>query len=187
VLGENALHEGNFDEAERTLDRARAAFARSGNAAREADAWTALGVVARWKGDLERSRALLTKAVDRYTQAGSPRVSHAVLGLARLHLARREWEDARTVAGTVVTGRETARQGPLEADIHAVLTAASAGLRDWTAFDVHVEQVHRNLQVDAAARPGARSEITWCLELAAARAEAAGEGRRAARARPLTP
>lgn len=185
VLGEHALHEGAFDEAERLFERGRAAFGRSSNGVREADAWTCLGIVARWKGDLERSRALLSRAVDRYTQAGSPRVTHAVLGLARLHLARREWEDARTVAGTVVTGRETARQGPLEADIHAVLAAAAAGLRDWTAFDVHVEQVQRNLLPAGTPRPSGRSEITWCLEIAVARAAAANELQRAARVRSL--
>jgi tetratricopeptide (TPR) repeat protein len=186
VLGDNAFHEGAFDDAERCYDKARVAFARAQNGVREADAWTALGLVARRKGDLERSRALLQRAVERYTQAGSSRVSHAVLGLARLHLARREWDEARTVAGGVVTGRETARQGPLEADIHAVLAAASAGLRDWTAYDVHVEQVRRTLQPnDAAARSG-RGEIAWCLEIAAARASAAGERQRAGKATALT-
>jgi serine/threonine protein kinase/tetratricopeptide (TPR) repeat protein len=184
VLAENAFHEGAFDDAERHFERARVSFARTGNSVREADAWTWLGLVARWKGDLERSRALLTRAVERYTLAGSPRVTHGVLGLARLHLARREWEEARTVAGTAVTGRETARQGPLEADIHAVLAAAAAGLRDWTAFDVHVEQIHRTRQLADQGSTAGRSELGWCLEIARARAMAAGEERRAERTRP---
>jgi hypothetical protein len=186
VLGENAFHESAFDDAERYFDRARGVFARIQSGVREADTWTWLGLVARRKGDLERSRSLLLRAVDRYTQAGTARVSHAVLGLARLHLARREWEEARTVAGGVVTGRETARQGPLEADIHAVLAAAAAAMRDWAAFDVHVEQVRRTLV--SSEHPGRgrdRTEIGWCLEIAEARATAAGERQRAERVRAV--
>ena len=79
----------------------------------------------------------------------------------------------------------------IEVETHAVLAAAAAGMRDWTGYDVHLERVaarveHQDRRKGAVPLPGARpSDVAWCLRLAEARAEAASDLLRAARARRL--
>ncbi|MCB9687619.1 MAG: protein kinase [Alphaproteobacteria bacterium] len=172
ALAESAEFEGEQARAERAWERARVLFSRGGHVAREAECLAALGQLAHRRGDLEQARAMLALALERFRASGSIRALHAQLALARLHLARREWDDARRLASEVVVGAETARMGPLEVQIHAVLLTAATGLRDWSGFDVHLEQVRRGVQ------PPVDPDLLWCLDLAQARAGAAREERR---------
>jgi serine/threonine protein kinase/tetratricopeptide (TPR) repeat protein len=178
VLGERSLRHGALDEAEKAFERAQKLQARLGNPVGEGQCHASLAEVAAARGDLEQARTSWAKALARFQEGGSPSVLHAILGLARTELARRDWVEAHRLASQVLAEVEPG-SGGLEAACHAVLVAATAAMRDWSAFDVHLERVATALE-----RFGVRDpEIVKCLLLALARAEAAEEGRRARQAR----
>ena len=174
VLGEDALAAARMQEAEHAL---RQAWTHLKPYPMERGFLSALlGQVASSNGDLERARRLLRSACAELRQTDREQLTTALLWLAQVHLARRDWEEARRVAGELVTRLAAEPNAEGRAAAHAVLVAAAAAARDWSAFDVHLDRV----------RAAQRESWVWAatieqtLVLAAHRTEAAGEGGRAA-------
>jgi eukaryotic-like serine/threonine-protein kinase len=169
VLGERARRDGELSEAERCLDRACALQARVGTPLGEARALRALAEVVRARGELTAARERLGRAADRYREAGSPDVVLAVLGLARIDLQRRDWVEAHRQASLAASDVDPANQPGVELAVHAAMAAATAGMRDLVATELHLQRVRGRIDRSDA-------DAAWCLELAAARSEAAGRG-----------
>ncbi|MEM6931117.1 MAG: hypothetical protein AAF602_29560, partial [Myxococcota bacterium] len=179
VLGEDALADGDLDDAQRSLDKALARHRN--NPLRRGMVEVRLGQVAQARGDLDQALQALTSAVEHLRQAGSARAAEAWTALARLHLARRDWGEARQVAGNLVRRLTEKQAAHVLVTAHAILIAAAAGMRDWPGVDRHV--AHLTTLADASRQPD--PSLLEVFELAQHRAETAGETLRAQRVRRL--
>jgi hypothetical protein len=103
------------------------------------------------------------------------------LGLARIELGRRDWTEAHRLAAEIVGRGSVGLSAPLDAGLQGVIAAAAAGMKDWPLFDVHCERVAAKVEGEHVRDV----DIAWCLRLAEARADAAGQAVRARRARRL--
>ncbi|MEO0605799.1 MAG: hypothetical protein AAF211_30485, partial [Myxococcota bacterium] len=180
VLGEDALADGELDDAQRSLDKALARHRN--NPLRRGMVEVRLGQVAQARGDLDQALQSLTSAVEHLRQAGSARAAEAWTALARLHLARRDWGEARQVAGNLVRRLTEKHAAHVLVTAHAILVAAAAGMRDWPGVDRHV--AHLTTLSDALRQPD--PTLLEVFELAHHRAETAGETLRAQKVRRLT-
>jgi len=175
VLGEDALADGNLDEAQRYLDKA---LARHRNhPLRRGVVEVRLGQLAQARGDLDLALQCLDAAIDHLRQAGSGRVAEAWLALARLHLARRDWGEAGRVAGNLVRRLTAEHAGPMLVSAHTILAAAAAGTRDWPSLD---RSLDRLLTMPARHHDPSLAAV---FELAIHRTETAGEAQRAKKVR----
>ncbi len=179
ILGEDALADGRLEEAQRYLDKA---LARHRNhPLRRGTVEIRLGQVAMARGDLDDALEHLTSAVDHLRQAGSGRAAEAWIALAQLHLARRDWGEARQIAGSLVRRLTVEQARPVLVSAHAVLVAAAAGMRDWPSLDRHLAR----LETAAEALHQPDASLVDVFELATHRTETAGETARAQRLRRI--
>ncbi|MEQ1504883.1 MAG: protein kinase, partial [Myxococcota bacterium] len=121
VLGARSLRDGALAEADRAFERARVLHGRIGSPIGEARAMASRGDVARARGDLDQARRWYGQAADRFRTAGSPGVVQAVLGLAWVELAHRDWIEASRLGSIASTEADPRNQPGVEAAIHAVL------------------------------------------------------------------
>ncbi|MEQ1567544.1 MAG: tetratricopeptide repeat protein, partial [Myxococcota bacterium] len=165
TLGTWSERDTDLQGAERCFSHARALHLRDRATSRVAQSSLSLAGVVRARGDTDGARRWFVDALDRFREAGHPGAVTAALGLARIELARRDWVEAHRLASDVL-GR--AEDGPDQWCANAVVVAAAAGMRDWPSFDSHLARV-------GAGGP----EVAWCLRVAEANADTAGQDARA--------
>jgi len=121
-----------------------------------------LAEVARHRGDFGEAESGYRHALQIFEAIGSAHAATARLNLALIHLKRGAWDGASRGAARVRVLLESEGRRSLLGSAVIVQLAADAGLRDWDAYDEHLEDAQEILRKTGFCEPDAG----WCAHKA---------------------
>ncbi len=105
----------------------------------------ALGEILRYQGDLKRAEQTYRQALDRLKAIGSPDESYPRVNLAKVHLEKGRYREARKRLEESLASLKRLGRQPMIGGVHLALLPCLGHFRDWTAWDVHFESARQIL------------------------------------------
>ena len=145
-MGRLCTATGKLDEATVYLDEAAAPVERTGDRYAMATLVNTVGELARAKGDVAQAEAEYRDALQRYRALGSGQIIFPEINLGILLAQRGAYHEAGQMLERVLQRTTTSGLRPMASAARIWLAACAAGLRDWPAFDEHLESVEESLE-----------------------------------------
>lgn len=178
MLGQIATEAGRHGEAGRILREAEHKFEKVGDRWGMASAITSRGDVARFQGRLEQAMELYRRARGLFRAIGSVDWTFPEVNIAMVHLARREYGDAREILEQMLPRFVARGERRVQTTLLVGLAACAAADQRWLMYDDYMNEAGDNLRVAAAFD----EETARLLSMTGDVAVAKGESERAIRA-----
>ena len=175
ALASSARQRGQIAEGIALAERAQAASERAGSRGGVGTAHNLLGEFARLGGDAALAERHYVAALAHLRSIGSSLAWLVEANLGLVLAEQQRWAEARATLAESLAMFERAGRLPFAAAVHAALLPCAAGLRDWPAWDAHVERAAALLAETGLAEP----DVAASASAAGRLARAAGEPARA--------
>jgi tetratricopeptide (TPR) repeat protein len=171
--------QGRGEEMLEMLERRIRLAEAAGHRKRLAGDRNSLGELCRDRGDLRAAQRHYEAAAMLYSTLGVEAGAAVMrLNLGQVLLEREQWGEARKIVRRAVATLIALGRGGLAPAGEIIACAASAGLRDWPAFDRHLEAAASGSRETGFLEP----DLATCARRAGDLAQSAREPRRARRA-----
>ena len=171
-LGQITTETGRHEQADTQLQEAERRFERVGDRWGMASSINSQGDVARYRGQLTSAADLYRRARGLFRAIGSASWIFPHYNLALVHLARREFGDARLIMEGALPAFTEQGNRPAQTDVLIGLAACAASERTWLLFDDHMDEVAGALRATASADEDTARLLSTAGDVAVTQGEA---------------
>jgi tetratricopeptide (TPR) repeat protein len=172
-LGQITTETGQHAEAAKQLREAERRFEVVGDRWGMASAINSQGDVARYQGQLTQAAELYRRARGLFRAIGSASWTFPNYNLALVHLARREFGEARPIMEESLPAFTKQGNRPAQTDVLIGLAACAASECSWLLFDDHMDEVAGALRATASADEDTARLLSTAGDVAVAQGEGA--------------